>query len=469
MGREIVTLQVGQAGNQVGTQFWDAIRKEHNLTIGGKFAFSSSEGVSSSESSDKINEGTSVNATVMFNPTNPKSLLQTRWVPRGLLIDLEPGTLDDVKNHFMGSMFKPDNLVFGQSGAGNNWAKGHYTEGPELVDVIMDRTRLEVESCEAMQGFQLIHSLGGGTGSGLGSLLLNSLRDNYPDKISSTYSIFPSKSVSGTVVEPYNSVLTIHQILENSDVSFVLDNEALHNVAKNTLNVKKPGFQIMNKLIARIMCGVTASLRFPGTLNSDLRKLGVNLVPFPRLHFFLSSQGPISDQNTSDRTNLNVREVVRQCFSTRNMFCHVNPKDGKYMAAALMFRGSEIAEQEVDAMLAKTNNSADQDFVEWIPNNLQASIISVPSLRDPLSGTLVANTTSLKTIFQRISTQFSLMYRRKAFIHYYRNEGMDEMEFEEADKNVRDLRWEYEDKWTFVYDPEAESDEEDDSSFLKEI
>ena len=82
--------------------------------------------------------------------------------------------------------------VFGQSGAGNNWAKGQYTEGAELVDSVLDVVRREAETCDCMQGFQLLHSLGGGTGSGMGSLLLLKLRDDYPDRLMNTFSVFPS-------------------------------------------------------------------------------------------------------------------------------------------------------------------------------------------------------------------------------------------------------------------------------------
>ncbi|KAH7864199.1 hypothetical protein Vadar_026922 [Vaccinium darrowii] len=57
-----------------------------------------------------------------------------RFVPRAVLMDLEPGTMDSVRSGPYGQIFRPDNFVFGQSGAGNNWAKGHYTEGAELID-----------------------------------------------------------------------------------------------------------------------------------------------------------------------------------------------------------------------------------------------------------------------------------------------------------------------------------------------
>merc|ERR1711870_55395 len=86
------------------------------------------------------------------------------------------------------------------------------------------------------------------------------------------------------------------------------------------------------------------------------------------------------------------------------------------------------------------------DFVEWIPNNLKSGIISTKPKSSSMSATFVANTTALKGIFQRLATQFGAMYRRKAFLHWYKGEGMDEMEFQEADKNVRDLITEYQDK-----------------------
>ena len=110
--------------------------------------------------------------------------------------------MDSVRSSPFGQLFRPDNFVFGrhctrpiiehslflsrarlgQSGAGNNWAKGHYTEGAELVDSVLDVVRKEAESCDCLQGFQLTHSLGGGTGSGMGTLLISKIREEYPDR-----------------------------------------------------------------------------------------------------------------------------------------------------------------------------------------------------------------------------------------------------------------------------------------------
>merc|ERR1712038_1204004 len=157
-----------------------------------------------------------------------------------------------------------------------------------------------------------------------------------------------------------------------------------------------------------------------GKLNGDLRKLGVNLVPFPRLHFFLISQAPLQSQDNSEYALINVQELMNQCYSPRNFYSNVN------------------------------------DFVEWIPNNMKTSVVEVPPKDAKQSCTFVANTTALKGIFQRLATQFGAMYKRKAFLHWYKGEGMDEMEFQEADKNVRDLITEYQDKQDAVIDEEED-------------
>merc|ERR1712060_318024 len=384
-----------------------------------------------------------------------------RYVPRACLIDLEPGTMDVIKASAIGPLFKNDNMCFGNNGAGNNWAKGHYTEGAELVEEVLDKIRQEIEQCEAPQGFQLFHSLGGGTGSGMGTLLLLKIRDGYPDRITTTYSIYPSPKVSDTVVEPYNAVLSSHQLLENSDETFIVDNEALYNIANNLLKLPQPTYSQLNDLVARATCGITASLRWPGDLNGDLRKLGVNLVPFPRLHFFLISEAPLSNKENSSKVKLNVKELTKTAYSERNFYSNVKANDGKYLAASFTFRGN-LRSQEVDDQIAKTQDEQSDDFVEWIPNNLKSSLISRAPKTSAMSCTFVANTTSLKGIFQRLATQFGAMYRRKAFLHWYKGEGMDEMEFQEADKNVRDLITEYQDKEDAQYEEEEEDEEDED-------
>jgi len=219
--REIVHLQAGQCGNQIGAKFWEIISDEHGIDPTGSY-----EGTSDLQL-ERIN--------VYYNEATGG-----KYVPRAVLVDLEPGTMDSVRSGPFGQIFRPDNFVFGQSGAGNNWAKGHYTEGAELVDSVLDVVRKEAESCDCLQGFQLTHSLGGGTGSGMGTLLISKIREEYPDRIMNTYSVVPSPKVSDTVVEPYNATLSVHQLVENTDETYCIDNEALYDICFRTLKLTTP-------------------------------------------------------------------------------------------------------------------------------------------------------------------------------------------------------------------------------------
>jgi len=421
--REIVHIQAGQCGNQIGAKFWEKMALEHGINSDGAYIGENSLQL------ERIN--------VYFNEG-----MGGRYVPRAVLTDLEPGTMDSIRGGRFGPLFRPDNFVNGQSGAGNNWAKGHYTEGAELVDAIMDVVRKEAEGCDMLQGFQITHSMGGGTGAGMGTLLVSKIREEYPDRIMSTYSVIPSPKVSDTVVEPYNATLSVHQLVENADQCFALDNEALYDICFRTLKLTNPSYADLNMLIANAIIGTTCSLRFPGQLNCDLRKLAVNMVPFPRLHFFLVGYAPITSKISQEYRVLSVQELTAQAFDAKNMMCAADPRHGRYLTCAMMFRGI-MSSKEVDDQMMNMVNKNSSYFVEWIPNNLKASICDIPPSGLKMSSVFVGNSTAIQEAWKRVADQFTLMFRRKAFLHWYTGEGMDEMEFTEAESNLNDLVSEY--------------------------
>jgi tubulin beta len=365
-----------------------------------------------------------------------------RYVPRAILTDLEPGTMDSVRAGPFGLLFRPDNFVTGGAGADNNWAKGYYTEGAALIDSVMDVLRREAETCDCLQGFQMMHSLGGGTGSGMGTLLISKLREEYPDRVMSTFSVIPSPKVSDTVVEPYNATLSVHQLTENADLCFTLDNEALYDMFFRKLKLTTPTHVDLNHMISAVVCGTTCSLRFPGQLNCDLRKLAVNMVPFPRLHFFMMGFAPQTSRGSQQYRALTVPELTQQAFDAKNMMCAADPRHGRYLTCACMFRG-RMSTKEVDEQMLNLVNKNSSYFVEWIPNNVKASICDIPPKGLKMATTFVGNTTAIQEVWKRVSEQFTAMFRRKAFLHWYTGEGMDEMEFTEAGCNMNDLVSEY--------------------------
>ena len=366
--------------------------------------------------------------------------------------------MDTIRAMEVGKMFKPDNFVYGANGAGNNWAKGHYTEGAELVDQAMDVLRREAESCDCLQGFQLTHSLGGGTGSGMGTLLLSKIKEEFPDRMIMTYSVFPSANVSDTVTEPYNTTLSVNQLLENVDEVVVLDNEALCNICTQSLNLKTPSFSDMNELVSKAMSGITACLRYPGQLNSDLRKLAVNLIPFPRLHFFMTGYAPLTNSANSAFRQYSVAELTSQQFDAKNMMCACDPRRGRYLTAAAIFRG-KVATRDVDECMREIHQRYAPYFVEWIPNNITTSVSSVAPAGSPMATTFLGNSTAIQDVFSRVSEQFEVMFRRRAYLYWFTSEGMDEMEFTEASSNLADLITEYQQYQEATVDDEIVQEE----------
>ena len=325
----------------------------------------------------------------------------------------------------------------------------------------MEIVRKEAETCDCIQGFQLTHSLGGGTGSGMGTLLISKVREEYPDRIMATFSVVPSPKVSDTVVEPYNAVLSTHQLVENTDMTFCIDNEALYDICFRTLKLNTPTYGDLNHLVSLTMSGITTCFRFPGQLNADLRKLATNMVPFPRLHFFMPGFAPLVARGSQGYTNPQVQQLIQQMFDAKNMMAACDPRHGRYLTVAAIFRG-RMSMRDVDDQMFNVQNKNSNFFVEWIPTNVKTAVCDIPNRGLKMSCTFVGNNTAIQQLHSRIGKQFTSMFRRKAFLHWYTGEGMDTMEFTEAESNMNDLISEYQqyqDATSDDYDDEDEVSE----------
>ncbi|XP_037679604.1 LOW QUALITY PROTEIN: putative tubulin-like protein alpha-4B [Choloepus didactylus] len=204
-----------------------------------------------------------------------------KHVPRAVFVDLEPTVVDEVRTGTYRQLFHPEQLITGKEDAANNYARGHYTIGKEIVDLVLDRIRKLVDLWTGLQGFLIFHSLGGGTGSGFASLLMERLSVDYGKQSKLEFTIYPAPQVSTAVVEPYNSILTTHTTLEHSDCAFTVDNEAIYDICRRNLDIERPTYTNLNRLIGQIVSSITASLRFDGALNVDLTEFQTTLVPYP--------------------------------------------------------------------------------------------------------------------------------------------------------------------------------------------
>ncbi len=203
-----------------------------------------------------------------------------------------------------------------------------------------------------MQGFLIFHSFGGGTGSGFTSLLMERLSVDYGKKSKLEFSIYPSPQISSAVVEPYNSILTTHTTLEHSDCAFMVDNEAIYDICRRNLNIERPTFINVNRLIAQVVSSITASLRFDGALNVDLTEFQTNLVPYPRIHFPLVSYAPIISAEKAFHERLTVGELTSSVFEPANQMVKCDPRHGKYMSCCMLYRGDVVSKEVTESIAA---------------------------------------------------------------------------------------------------------------------
>jgi len=445
--RECISIHLGQAGCQIGEACWELYCMEHGI---------SADGYVNHQKSKSENDA----SNTFFS-----ELSSGKHVPRAVYIDLEPSVIDGLRNGEYKDLYNPNQLISGKEDAANNYARGHYTVGKEIIDEVSDRIRKLVDDCSGLQGFLLFHSFGGGTGSGLGSLIMERLSNEYAKKCKLEFSVYPAPKVSTSVVEPYNSILCTHSTLENSDCSFMVDNEAIYDICRKNMGIERPGYQNLNCLISQIVSSITASLRFTGELNVDLNEFQTNLVPYPRIHFPLVSYAPVVSKERMHHESNTVAEITNACFDPHNQMVQCDPRRGKYMSCCLLYRG-DVVPKDCSAAIASIKARRNIHFVDWCPTGFKIGINSKAPTAPANSGMadvsralcMLSNTTAIGEAWARLDHKFDLMYAKRAFVHWYVGEGMEEGEFSEAREDLACLEKDYEE----VGMDSTEADEQDD-------
>mmetsp|Transcript_15212 Transcript_15212/g.38178 ORF Transcript_15212/g.38178 Transcript_15212/m.38178 type:complete len:449 (-) Transcript_15212:167-1513(-) len=436
--REVISLHIGQAGVQVGNACWELYCLEHGLNYDGTIIY------------EKTKNSNDDAFDTFFSETGTG-----KRVPRCVFLDLEPGVIDEVRNSKYRQLYHPEQLISGKEDAANNYSRGHYTIGKEVVEIVLEKIRKLSDNCSGLQGFLIFNSVGGGTGSGLGSLLLERLSIDYGKKSKLAFTVYPSPQVSTAVVEPYNSVLATHSLLEHTDVVVVLDNEAIYEICQKSLNIEKPTYTNLNRLIAQVISSITASLRFDGALNVDITEFQTNLVPYPRIHFMLSSYAPLISSEKAFHEQLSVSEITNSAFDPTSMMAKCDPRHGKYMACCLMYRG-DVAPKDVNGAVAAIKTKKEIQFVDWCPTGFKCGInYQAPTVvpggdlaKVQRAVCMISNNTGISEVFSRINKKFDLMYSKRAFVHWYVGEGMEEGEFNEAREDLAALERDYEEVGT---------------------
>ncbi|KAJ8444733.1 hypothetical protein Cgig2_030407 [Carnegiea gigantea] len=344
MPREIITLQVGQCGNQIGMEFWKQLCLEHGISKDGILEDFATQGGDRKD--------------VFFYQADDQ-----HYIPRALLIDLEPRVINGIQNSEYRNLYNHENIFVSDhgGGAGNNWASG-YHQGKIVEEDIMDMIDREADGSDSLEGFVLCHSIAGGTGSGMGSYLLETLNDRYSKKLVQTYSVFPNQmETSDVVVQPYNSLLTLKRLTLNADCVVVLDNTALNRIAVERLHLSNPTFAQTNSLVSTVMSASTTTLRYPGYMNNDLVGLLASLIPTPRCHFLMTGYTPL----TVERQTKNI--MVSSYARTKEA------SQAKYISILNIIQG-EVDPTQVHESLQRIRERKLVNFIEWGPASIQVAL-----------------------------------------------------------------------------------------------
>ncbi|RZF48451.1 hypothetical protein LSTR_LSTR007936 [Laodelphax striatellus] len=434
--RECVSVHVGQAGVQMGNAIWELFCLEHQINKDGRPAA-------------KVDMAAPFTCDTVLN-TFFQETAKDKLVPRAIFVDLEPSVIDPIRTGPFKNLFNRSWLLTGSEDAANNFARGFRTVGAEKMGQLVDKIRQLAESSNSLQGFIVYHSFGGGTGSGLTALLLEELAAEFDRKSKYQFSVYPAPTVSTSVVEPYNALLTTHFSLANSNCGFLVDNEAIYDICRKKLDIDHPHYTNLNQLVSQIVSSMTASMRCGGALNVDLCEFQTNLVPFPRIHFPLVSYAPIVSQECPFHQNITTQDITAACFAPDHQLVKCNQSSGKYMACCMLYRG-DVVPSDVNDAIARVKTLHSVQFVNWCPTGFKVGINCQPPTRIPGADfakvnralCILCNTTAIVEAWERLSPKFSIMYAKKAFVHWFLGEGMEESEFLDAQDDMYTLEADY--------------------------
>lgn len=450
--QEVIHIQVGKSGNAIGHAFWKDLCGEHRIDYAGgedlAGTFRGESPIYEDRAHVFFNEGSVVRGKV-------------RYVPRCILVDTSMQDLGRLCNSDLGGLYRPENVIGNDEGCANCYAKAFHTEGPDLAERCLELVRKEVERCNCLQGVQFVHSIIGGTGSGLTGLLLKTLGD-YLDKsqskcIMQCFTLFPSPTGSDNNIEPYNAALGIQDLLEYSDQVFALDNGALNDICKRALSLenKDVSLERINTIVAMCMSGITSCLRFSGKLNADLRNMRNNLVPFKYTHFLMTSLAPLTSDTAKKYRQTSVLDLIQQAFSKDNVTLKVDPLNpgdkynkvlpSRFLAGWGSWRGDfkTKAVDQVHFDIQKKGSRYDSFFPDWIPNSIASNICSVPHPLLDDSLVMTSNNTSVHTVFDRIVANWDSLYSKKAFVGRYEVEGISRDDLMESRNIVQYISDQY--------------------------
>ena len=354
--------------------------------------------------------------------------------PRALMVGADTKVMADIDTYYSLKNMKMDCLMpcsdFEQSS----------------IDGVMDALRMQLEDCDKFQGINIHHSVFSESSSIRSMKLLQALVTELPSACIQTFSLYPSGDWNCADYELYFATLVTNSLIECSTITNCFDNKAIIRMCSENSKIPKPTLRDMNQAVAQYLSGITCNYRFGGHLNTSLRKVCTNMVPFPRLHFMLPGQSHLGVAQTSHcKTDMQIN--ISNCLGNANAsLVSIDKRHGRFLSAQLFFRGSDLSSYHLEKLMLDTQYKNSAYFAEWIANNLSASYCSkAPVLSSGQPGfadntvAAICNNTAAKGIFKGLNEHLDKMFKRKNKVYVMLNKGIEEMQIAEARANLKEL------------------------------
>lgn len=423
---KVCLINVGQSGVNIGESSWKQISRDNFVLPNG-------------DSSSNIHPLYDIsNRARLFTETKGG-----KFIPRNIFIDFDPDSVDGVLRRNPG-FFDNDYLLKGNQDASNNFARGFYTLSNAFIDSALDKIRKVKEESDQNVNFLINESLSGGTGSGFSAHLSIRLKDEFPKMLKINNSLIPSENISDIIVEPYNCLLSIDRLFTESHV--IYQNETLYEFCQNDLGIENPTYCDINYAISQVI----SSLASINDLNSLITNTTFNercniLVPF------------LSNIRSPNRIIYNDLSAEIMLSKLRNFSELTSTLGGFIKYPTLAFKRDRLFDFYSLAFINKGINHfgfphiineivEPKQFINYkkcffIRNYPMKPIVDHEQHVGDVSHSSCAliNIFTTQYTFKKIHKKFLSLYERKAFIHHYFAEGMEDIEFKSAEKGVKDI------------------------------
>lgn len=396
---EIITIQVGQCGNQIGWKFWENALIEH-VTYNKK-------------NPDDLSFRSFFEITEKGSFSNPENVRA-----RALLVDSETNVTEQLHHSRIGSIFRGSSVSVDEGGAGNNWAVGYLQNGEKRIGDVMNRVRVLAEKCNHLESVFMLYSLGGGTGSGFGSLILEQIACDYPKLWKMATVVTPTDDDPNVVTAPYNTIMSCSHLCQYADCVFPIENDSLTKFVSGVEDNTKGAFDQMNNVVANFLLDMTAGSRFSGKLNVDLTEIPTNMIPFKNHKFIVSGHSPVLVNNPPR----SISGYFSEAMSPKGALCNVDLSKGTYISSALLLRG-DIPESSIHESANKLATT--MKFPIWNTEHWKIGLCSNKPPYAPYSICSLANTSAIEKMFGTILERYGKLAGRGAYLHNYINAGLE--------------------------------------------